>query len=720
MRPLRLSSALALLAAAGCADDVAGLRIEVVSLQAPSAFDARSSQAELDAVLRVQHANLDCARGCRARGRFEIDQGGGIPVRRLVDEQNFRGATPLSLHAAWDGRDDAGRTLAPDTFSVRLAVEVTNDQGETLVALEPDRNGQLADCRGSPGCAATSICPQADAAPERCEPVLPRTEHVCDLVGGFLASPPITAWNFKGTGDKPPLRMPFAFQPDDRYPTNAKAGGNPENGQNPLVAGTDLGSPFARTLADGKRELVFLFGDTQPIPVDGYAQDQSGKIHPTGSPFLQPPSADDSLALSHQTDDDPPTGPERCLDLEFAHGGSELDPAHGLPKSELIAPITLDGVRSVNTETGASRGPELGSSRIPGPGFDVGGRALVLVPTSADPSVGVSCDALHPCPAGDVCGQDGVCRYGDCSALDGSTACFKRNAPATLAHWTAGATLHSLATDELGSAGALDVYREAADLIPPVAFFAPDATQVYVWGRRGIAGHPDTLGTPQGHVELRFWRHAFAEVDGMTRILAPEFFAGCIDSSERCDEPRFSPDESDARPVYAEDRIIVNQTSVTFLPEFGRWVMIYGGRLPLWTRRYHPSVTEATLFDPYVGIYLRTARHPWGPWSDATTIYDPYWSNVPGYCELLFASDQGLAELEARFGQEFVERSCDRSATVQLDRSRPDELGTEYGSAIVPAFYRDEPERASFFWLLSTWNPYRVVLMKTQLVRPPG
>ncbi len=83
-------------------------------------------------------------------------------------------------------------------------------------------------------------------------------------------------------------------------------------------------------------------------------------------------------------------------------------------------------------------------------------------------------------------------------------------------------------------------------------------------------------------------------------------------------------------------------------------------------------------------------------------------------------ADQGLAELEARFGQEFVERSCDRSATVQLDRSRPDELGTEYGSAIVPAFYRDEPERASFFWLLSTWNPYRVVLMKTQLVRPPG
>jgi len=698
----------------GCADDFGGLepRLSIAKLEAPPPFDPKTGSVILELVAEVAGRPAGCVSGCTLAAVFELEQGGGIPVRRLSAQKPLSASDRVPFQVSWDGRDETGHELRPDAFLALVTLRLFDPRGELLAEQSPARGLQLRHCSAKTGCVPVVGCASADAASERCTTAFTESDYVCELAGGFLAKPPITAWNFKGTGDKPPLRLPFALDEDDRYAPNAPAGGNPKNAENPLITATDLGSPFEHTAPSGERELVFLFGDTQPLPVSSYARDQNGKIFPTGSPFTQPPSSDDSIALSQQPDDDPPTGPERCIDLRFLAGGSDIDPVHQLPESELIEPVTLDGGRRFDTLKGTSSGPELGSSRVPGPGFSLDGRMFVLTPTSADPSVGISCDAAHPCPGGDLCAANGVCMYGDCSSGDGSTPCFKRNGPATLALAGPGAKLRSLLPSEVESPGVFDVYRQAADLVPPVAFHVPSPDRVYVWGRKGIVGHPHA----NGRVDLLFWQHELSQ----KRLAAPRFFAGCDDDPAECDSPRLSALESDAKPVYAEDRLTTNQTSVIWLPSFGRWVMIYGGRLPLWTAKYHPTVTAELALDLYAGIYLRSARHPWGPWSSAVTIYNPYWSNVAGYCELMFMTDGQRELLSERVDPSFVARSCDPQALVQADQSIPDEFGAEYGSAIVPRFVRDESDEATFYWLMSTWNPYRVVVMKTVLRKSAG
>ena len=72
------------------------------------------------------------------------------------------------------------------------------------------------------------------------------------------------------------------------------------------------------------------------------------------------------------------------------------------------------------------------------------------------------------------------------------------------------------------------------------------------------------------------------------------------------------------------------------------------------------------------------------------------------------------------FAPSFAAASCNATASVQkLDPSRaPNDFGAEYGSAIVPRFVEDGAEQATFYWVVSTWHPYRVVLMKTTIAKP--
>jgi hypothetical protein len=121
--------------------------------------------------------------------------------------------------------------------------------------------------------------------------------------------------------------------------------------------------------------------------------------------------------------------------------------------------------------------------------------------------------------------------------------------------------------------------------------------------------------------------------------------------------------------------------------------------------------------DPYAGVVLRTAKHAWGPWSSPVTIYNASWANVAGYCEILFQSAAQREVLGQRAGLGFDPTACDAAAPVQLTASSPEDFGVEYGTAIVPRYTMDGAQQASFHWLMSTWNPYRVVLMKTTIAK---
>jgi len=689
------------LAVLGCTDDerLASWRIRVVELEAPKAFDPRIESVTL--AIRIDVERIPASSLVRAE--FSITQSGGIPVRTLSDTKHIHRAGEVELEVEWDGTDRTGVRLPLDVFEATIDVVLARESGEILSDLRAAAGRQTRKCVRDELCVIVRSCEA-----ERCDVPVAESDFVCSVVGAFMPPPPLSSWNFSGTDDVPPIKLPFATGLDDRYPANAPAGGNPSNGSNPVVTATDLGSPFEHTTPNGEKQLVFLFGDTEPVPEKSYAHDTDGNVFPTGSVFSQLTANDDALALSSQSADDPPIGPDRCLDLGFVRGGSAIDPVHGIAESKLIAPITMDGPLTADVSAWTLEGINLGFFRVPGPGFSLDGKIFTLMPADNDPSIGVGCDSAHPCAPGDQCLPSGACFYGDCSALDGSTACFRRKADATLAVQSSGAEFRSPLASEYDP-GALDIYAQQADLIPGVAFHVPSQGELYVWARDTIVGHPDAPS------RLYFWRHPIHGASGERRIGRPEVFVGCDDDPSVCDVPKFSTERDDKIALYAEDRLIANQTSITYLAELDRWIMIYGGRLPIWTHLLLPPVTEERALEPYAGVYLRTANHAWGPWSSAITIYNPYWNNVAGYCDILYFAPTQAAKLDQRIGAAFVETTCSASDPVQASMRFLEDFGAEYGTAIVPRFVEAGPDYAAFFWLMSTWNPYRVVLMKTKL-----
>ena len=105
------------------------------------------------------------------------------------------------------------------------------------------------------------------------------------------------------------------------------------------------------------------------------------------------------------------------------------------------------------------------------------------------------------------------------------------------------------------------------------------------------------------------------------------------------------------------------------------------------------------------GYYLRTAPRPWGPWSRPIVLFDAT-ANDGGYGVTQHFStvgrqnpDDGLAEPDHLFGR--------------------DVFGGEYGPYLIPRFFRWEGGRLSVVYAHSSWNPYKVHLMRTVLV-PPG
>ena len=106
------------------------------------------------------------------------------------------------------------------------------------------------------------------------------------------------------------------------------------------------------------------------------------------------------------------------------------------------------------------------------------------------------------------------------------------------------------------------------------------------------------------------------------------------------------------------------------------------------------------------GHYLRTARRPWGPWSEPIVMFDATAADG-GYDVSQHRStgggsqpDDGLAEPDHLRGR--------------------DTLGGEYGPYLIPRFFRWERGRLSIVYAHSSWNPYKVHLMRTVLVPRGG
>ncbi len=198
-----------------------------------------------------------------------------------------------------------------------------------------------------------------------------------------------------------------------------------------------------------------------------------------------------------------------------------------------------------------------------------------------------------------------------------------------------------------------------------------------------IVNNEDIPGLPESQGQgVLFWASglyrrsdpylAYLPLNALEDRRAWRFFVG-LDSNNR---PRWTADETEASALFSHP--CVGELSVAWNPFLRQWLMLYNCNNPR-------------------GINFRVADQPWGPWSNAQVLFHPW--DDGGYCHFMHVS--------------WNERRCD----AVHDPGREAVWGGEYGPYLIARFARGEADRTTIYFVMSTWNPYNVVLMKSTLQR---
>jgi hypothetical protein len=246
--------------------------------------------------------------------------------------------------------------------------------------------------------------------------------------------------------------------------------------------------------------------------------------------------------------------------------------------------------------------------------------------------------------------------------------------------------------------------------------YRPGHGAVFVWGRPGFGVRPGH----QAHIHLMALSLPLRRSrDGALRF-TPRYFAGV---RPKTGEPIWTKRESRAAPLALDgvvggnpddDHPFPNQTAVSWLgPPVSRWMMLYGGG---------SSNLSGGQADAEDGpVVVRFAEHPWGPWSPAvvalapgspTVVGDPF--GPGGYIFHPGCQD----EPPATCARSDPHRPLDYFLPGCLAVGASIDTGFLYAANIIDAYTRpDGAGGLDVFWNVSTWNPYLVALLRTN-VRP--
>jgi uncharacterized protein DUF4185/TIR domain-containing protein len=157
------------------------------------------------------------------------------------------------------------------------------------------------------------------------------------------------------------------------------------------------------------------------------------------------------------------------------------------------------------------------------------------------------------------------------------------------------------------------------------------------------------------------------------------YFAG-LDSANA---PTWSDNESDATPIVKDGTL--GDVSVTWCKELGLWLMTYD-------RHTMPSN----------GIAFSYSRTPWGPWSEPQIIFNALHDH--GFGEFIHnprrKKDDGLAGPVMR---------------PRNEADAADISGAAYAPYVVERWTKVQGPELEIYYVMSTQNPYVVVLMKSRL-----
>jgi len=239
--------------------------------------------------------------------------------------------------------------------------------------------------------------------------------------------------------------------------------------------------------------------------------------------------------------------------------------------------------------------------------------------------------------------------------------------------------------------------------------------RVFLWGRPGFVG----LAARQRSLPLYF---AYVDLPtGAGYEWKPHYFTGAVDGV-----PQFSTDQQAAAPVdldatldgvQAEEPVdVVNQMSVAWIEALDKWVMFYGGGLSTLPTQALPLCGVTQLFTGadctavVVGngaVRMRTADAPWGPWTLPQDVIvggdpadGPHGQYGPG---------------GALHHPDCKEPTC--APPSEMFAYQAGEYGFFYSANIISEWVRPVDDGVEILWNASTWDPYRVVLLRTRISR---
>jgi hypothetical protein len=154
------------------------------------------------------------------------------------------------------------------------------------------------------------------------------------------------------------------------------------------------------------------------------------------------------------------------------------------------------------------------------------------------------------------------------------------------------------------------------------------------------------------------------------------YFAGM----DAAGAPSWSANESDAKPIVQNGTL--GDLSVTWCKDLGLWLMTYDRRAP--TR----------------GVALSYSRTPWGPWSEPQILFNAARDGIGR-----FVHDPNGSPPDGLAGP-----------VIGRGQANPDAVhGGAYAPYVVERWTKMKGSELSVYYVLSTWNPYVVVLMKSRL-----
>jgi hypothetical protein len=272
---------------------------------------------------------------------------------------------------------------------------------------------------------------------------------------------------------------------------------------------------------------------------------------------------------------------------------------------------------------------------------------------------------------------------------------------------------------------------------------------VFVWGRPSFAALSQTSG-PQvaGFTDVFLMLLDGDELDmfpsGNEAEVTRHYYAGY---DEEKGAVAWTQDPSEALAVIEAGQteiVPVNQMTVAYDENLKHWLMLYGGN-QVGTDKAPAEPLPGTLGylkpTPYGeeagGIHVRLAPNPWGPWSEPVRIYNSRPLSGGLNCKTLFDADLKepfVKHTEVCFNDVHgsLGFSYDwRCVPIAIQGVEPDNLdlanlfnpfdvsGAEYGAAIwAGASYPYDDGKyqgASFYFAMSTFNPYQVVLMRASV-----